>query len=414
MRMHPMYRVARVLASIMPRSWRTRRAHGFVDMAATSAVNGSWQCGQAAPAGLVDPFARNCTAAYEYGTGLAGEWCHRERRLLEQPISSTAAAKAGLHFNEFGISFDPSWSFTSEFATSTFPRLLFSNVRPRHRSSVLAVLQHDLRPAHQLSQTPDRHEVCAADDDARAASAHCQHRKWLHELQATGAVPIRWGAAATFPASSLEGAEGFRQWFNATNREAVTRDHGIRISTCPGAHPRDQRRAAATRHLVLCRELQRLTDFVVPRMHKLASSYMGNGTTYVGLQILQHPSRDVINRPKSAFFASGIWHHDRCGRRLKCFVFWSKVTPSSHPPKIAVGSQNTLFYAYDSFTESRFAEDAVAARYNITAMLGEPGDGFCFDTNSIHKGELLGSEMRTVVIFEFDAAGHRQFCPYAS
>ena len=122
----------------------------------------------------------------------------------------------------------------------------------------------------------------------------------------------------------------------------------------------------------------------------------------------------MVLRKGRAYFASGLWHHDRCGRRVKCFVFWSNVTPASHPPKIALGSQNTLYFAYDSHDESRFAANAVKARYTVTSMLGRSGDGFCFDTNSIHKGEMLGSEARDVIIFNFDQAAHRMFCPYAA
>ena len=58
------------------------------------------------PAGTVDPFAQNCTLAYQFPVhALRNEWCQREQRLLQQPISSSEAAAAGLRFNEFGISF---------------------------------------------------------------------------------------------------------------------------------------------------------------------------------------------------------------------------------------------------------------------------------------------------------------------
>ena len=52
-------------------------------------------------------------------------------------------------------------------------------------------------------------------------------------------------------------------------------------------------------------------------------------------------------------------------------------------PTKPLASHNTLFYAYDSHSESRFNADAVEAHYNVTSLLGGPGDGFCFDTNSV-------------------------------
>ena len=148
-------------------------------------------------------------------------------------------------------------------------------------------------------------------------------------------------------------------------------------------------------------------------MLALARSYMGNDTTFNGVQILRHPAHNIVLSDGRSYFASGPWHHDRCGRRVKCFVFWSNVTLASHPPKVALASHNTLFYAYDSHSESRFNADAVEAHYNVTSLLGGPGDGFCFDTNSVHKGEMLGSEVRDVLIFEFDRASRRKHCAYA-
>ena len=53
----------------------------------------------------------------------------------------------------------------------------------------------------------------------------------------------------------------------------------------------------------------------------------------------------------------------------------------------------------------RLSEDAVdACEYceNLTRDLtGGAGDGYCFDTNSIHAGELSGRKARYVVVVEF-------------
>ena len=79
---------------------------------------------------------------------------------------------------------------------------------------------------------------------------------------------------------------------------------------------------------------------------------------------------------------------------MKCFVFLKKVTSHSHPPKIAIGSHRTVFYSYDDFHESRYTDEYVRREYPVQDLLGSRGEGFCFDTNSIHSGTLVGSRTR--------------------
>ena len=142
-----------------------------------------------------------------------------------------------------------------------------------------------------------------------------------------------------------------------------------------------------------------LESMVVPRMSDLARAYLREEPYYAGMLVLSHPPKDV---PATRFFTSGLYHHDRCGRRVKCFVYWSQVTPTSHPFRIALRSHRTLYYDYRDMHNSRFTDQAVEAAYNVTPLLGRPGDGFCFDTNAIHVGTRRGSAERHVVIFEFD------------
>ena len=54
---------------------------------------------------------------------------------------------------------------------------------------------------------------------------------------------------------------------------------------------------------------------------------------------------------------------------------------------------------------------SVAKSYAPPVSLhGDIGDGFCFDTNGIHRGTLPGTEARHVAIFEFhDDALERAF-----
>ena len=95
-------------------------------------------------------------------------------------------------------------------------------------------------------------------------------------------------------------------------------------------------------------------------------------------------------------------HHDRCGRRLKCFIFASEVSPEAHPPRIVPGTHTMLYYNYDAFPASRFSEAYVRQQYpEPVAFVGGVGEGFCFDTNSIHQGTLTGSKTRDALILEF-------------
>ena len=61
-----------------------------------------------------------------------------------------------------------------------------------------------------------------------------------------------------------------------------------------------------------------------------------------------------------------------------------------------------LYYNYDSFPASRFSDDYVRQTYPApVSFTGDVGDGFCFDTNSIHQGTLSGSTLRDALILEF-------------
>jgi hypothetical protein len=173
--------------------------------------------------------------------------------------------------------------------------------------------------------------------------------------------------------------------------------------------------------------LDALEKRAVPRMLALANAYF-NDTVYSGYTVLRIASHDIPFKD----YISGMWHHDRCGRRIKCFVFLTNTTARAHPLRIALGSYRTIFYSYDSFEvcavpgsqrmaqprgsssallqESRFADEYVRREYKVKTLLGSRAheqseqevDGFCFNTNSIHAGTLNGSQTRDAVVFEFN------------
>ena len=122
---------------------------------------------------------------------------------------------------------------------------------------------------------------------------------------------------------------------------------------------------------------------------------------------------------------SGYWHHDRCGRRLKAFLFLHDILPDGRPTMVANASHRTHYFTYDWLKGSRFADKYIRENYDVVPMTGKRGGGFIFDTNAIHKGtavrenqpalrggaaprqfdfrtgEMSGVRSRTVLLVEF-------------
>lgn len=65
-------------------------------------------------------------------------------------------------------------------------------------------------------------------------------------------------------------------------------------------------------------------------------------------------------------------------------------------------THRTVYYSYSLFGASRFRDEHVAAHHAAPqAMLGSLGDGYCIDTNGIHRGTLAGGLARYTVAVEF-------------
>lgn len=144
---------------------------------------------------------------------------------------------------------------------------------------------------------------------------------------------------------------------------------------------------------------------------KMASTYLGNDTSLDGYFALRlPPSLDVANYP------AGYYHHDRCGPRLKFYVMLTRVTEGTHPLRVAFGSHRTLYYSHDDMRTSRFTDEFIEATYDVGSVTGEPGEGFLFDTNAVHKAGGMGTGfpadgVRDALVFEFNARGRsRAMC----
>ena len=71
--------------------------------------------------------------------------------------------------------------------------------------------------------------------------------------------------------------------------------------------------------------IRHLSEAVLSRLRPIALSYLGGQATYGGCKLLLLPGRNLTAKE----YISGMWHHDRCGRRLKCFVFLRLTSSAS-------------------------------------------------------------------------------------
>lgn len=152
---------------------------------------------------------------------------------------------------------------------------------------------------------------------------------------------------------------------------------------------------------------------------KLASmleDYMGGPVRYDGFALLH-----VMQGVTPASYTSAHWHHDRCGSRMKVFVFLHDVEPGGRPTVVADRTHRTWYYwQYRGPQASRFDASYVTSRHKVVPMLGRAGGGFIFDTNAMHRGMHEGNHTRTTLILEFhrhgkvpglQALGHDGPCP---
>jgi len=130
----------------------------------------------------------------------------------------------------------------------------------------------------------------------------------------------------------------------------------------------------------------------------LLKSYFGTDVRLDGWDTL-HLGQTVSD----VTYASAKWHHDRCGKRVKLFIFLHDIHEYSRPTVIARGSHHVWYRDHLSMATSRVPATFVHEHYDTIPMLGKAGGGFIFDTNALHRGEHRGDTTRTTVILEFHA-----------
>ena len=138
------------------------------------------------------------------------------------------------------------------------------------------------------------------------------------------------------------------------------------------------------------------------RLARVLRGYLGGPVRYDGHVLLKLTERTAADN-----YVSGLWHHDRCGRRVKLFIFLHDVDLGTRPTLVAARSHNTLYYTHGNpwWLLSRYSDAWVRAHHRVEPMLGPAFGGFLFDTNSLHRGEVVGNRSRTTVILEFHSHG---------
>ena len=319
------------------------------------------------------PFAKNQTAAFAYPSTLAPEWAARTQNLKtslgDDGIGGWAAC-AGFSYNALGLAL--SHARRSAARMDAVLEILSCGTRSSQRKSTRTMLEHDLayRKVSRESRALHRGDSSAA----------------MHALSRNGYAAVidsSWGLAAVLSGGLLERIHG--------RLRAYTKKSGVAIYNVDAEPPSFPHPPG----------MRRLLDLLLPRLTALATSYMGP-TLFRGYTLLRLPGR--LANLDSNEYNPILWHHDRCGRRLKCFIFLQNVTAQSHPLRIARGSQRTLYYSYDNVIESRFAARYVTQNYEVHDVLGGFGDGVCFDTNAIHQGGPDGTVQRDVMVLEFNMA----------
>ena len=345
------------------------------------------------PVAAFSPWARNDTNAYIFKTHVDGVLEKRRRKLdaLRRKGGDALIRDAvgrGLHWNALGVAFprDSSGDETfQKFAQTVVAHQPVDRAMLRHDAGRLGATGEDARHSERRHPaTVDADRIFTIGDDAknsrRRLAAHDAGR-----LDATGAALVDdWGLSF----------------------ENVTR---ISLK----AHAALGREAAARRQNVTTGVVEATllpgdvaAWLAAPRLRAALDAYLG-AEAYVRTKIA---ALRLTNRLKAPYtgaepnllgYPSGFWHHDRCGKRVKAFLFLHDVKADGRPTLIAEASHRTHYYDYKDLLQSRFSDDYISSNYDVVPLVGPRGGGFLFDTNTIHRGESAGKRSRTVIIADF-------------
>ena len=135
----------------------------------------------------------------------------------------------------------------------------------------------------------------------------------------------------------------------------------------------------------------------------MISTYLGGRARYDGHVILRlSPNASLTT------YSSANWHHDRCGRRLKLWIYLHDVQSDGKPTLVAAGTHNAMHFSLAAGKLgwlARFRDSYVRDHHSVAPMTGRRGGGFVFDTNALHGTDMSGPLGRTAIILEFHPHG---------
>ena len=360
---------------------------------------------------VFNPFAPNNTAAYLVKSVLElrrrrYEWLVKSGR----PLTHGELLDHRISYNALGLSLPHGWDFGSRMMTQRLipsylmkPRdteLVQGGDHPQthpddpddQRTAIQVILEHD----HMLKRRPQE-----APNGGVA--------KILKSLDQNGFA--LFGPSSFFGLSSLGGGGNgnglpMEQKIAGAYRRALDKKQAATSSNGNGNGDGAKRSKPVTIIDEQIRGAESLLRKFRPKLIALGQAYLGDDAELVpsvrairlAAGSLRSGALGNINYP------AGAWHHDRCGRRLKVFLFLTDVNNETHPTRVAKGSHRTLYYSYHTVPESRFADEYIDSSYSIVPLTGVRFGGFVLDTNAIHKATLDGDGgHRDVLVFELNA-----------
>ncbi|CAH0370875.1 unnamed protein product [Pelagomonas calceolata] len=345
------------------------------------------------PVAAFTPWARNDSAAYVFRDHVTGVLEKRRRKLdaLRRKGGDAIIRDAvgrGLHWNALGVAFprDARDDAFEKFAQTVVAHQPVDRAMLRHDTLAgrrLTAADHDaMRSERRRLATVDADQIGATGDDAR----NSRRRLAAHDagrLDATGAAIIDdWGLSF----------------------ENVTRI-SLKAHAALGREARKQNLTAGVVEATLLPG-DVAAWLASPRLRAALDAYLG-AKAYVRTRIGALRLTNRLTAPYSGAepnllgYPSGFWHHDRCGRRVKAFLFLHDVKADGRPTLIAEASHRTHYYEYKDLLQSRFSDEYISSNYDVVQLVGPRGGGFLFDTNTIHKGRSDGKRGRTVIIADF-------------
>ena len=238
----------------------------------------------------------------------------------------------------------------------------------------------------------------------RRARSLLGNAEWARLLWATD-QKILWRVAPSAP-SSKDGAvvpaalrtlldDGFVRFHDLGLNVTALRMQAL------DALAREGKRAARGEIVTARTQLRALEPLLAnASFARIVRGYLGGSARFDGYATFQ-----LTENATTSSYPSGWWHHDRCGRRLRMFIFIHDVDVDGRPTLAARGSHRTFaYYNYvDNLGLTRFSHAFVSARYDVVPLTGPAGGGFLLDTNALHRAQLSGLRPRTAILLEWHA-----------